>query len=211
VSRSAGQWAARATAVLLGLVFVASVVTGRSGLLVRPWFDVVLVGTGVVILIVAWNGVPSLSPAAMFLLLLPIAVALSVTPKVAGRISAGSNDLTGLGSRIGDSANPLARGRGGNVNLLQIRLAEQQVGSVYLSGRPVTVEARVTGPREVGRPAIVCCAADARLITLPVTGAKLPKKDSWVRLSGKLQARGTETVLHVAKVEPIKTPSEPFM
>lgn len=201
----------RLAALLLGAALLACVASGRADLLVRPWFDVILLGTGLVVLLVAVRGMPTTSPLETMMLLLPVFVAVGVTPTLAGRISTGNQGITGLASRIGDSANGLLRGQGGKVTVLQIRLAQVKVGAVYLAGRPVTVEGRVTGVQEIGRAAIVCCAADARLVTLGVTGMLLAPKGAWVRVTGKLATAGTATVLHATKVEHIKTPSNPFM
>ena len=201
----------RIVAALLGVAFIVSPLTGRSGLLVRPWFDVVMVITGVVLIAVACLSRPSISAGAAFMLLLPLAVGLGLTPKVVGRIS---NDTTGgsaLGERFGDPSNPLVSGKGGRVTLLQIRLAEEQVGGVYLSGRHVSVEAKVGGPNELERSVIVCCAADARTVTLPTSGATLPRSGTWVRVSGKLVPRGSKTILRATKVERIGVPSGPFL
>jgi hypothetical protein len=211
VSGEAPSKAGRAVAAVLGIAFLVSALSGRADVLVRPWFTWVLIATGLALIAVAVWSPPAISAGATFALLLPVAVGLGLTPRVVGRVSNGEVGTASLSQRFGDSSNPLLSGKGGNVTLLEIRVAEQQVGAVYLSGRRVTTEAKVSGDRELSRSVIVCCAADARTLKLTEAGAPLPDSGTWVRVSGRLAASKSGVVLVASKVAPIGVPSEPFL
>lgn len=202
---------ARLILAALGVAFVTLAVSGRAVLFVRPWFVAGLVVTGLVVLLVAWRERPSVSPSTALLLMLPVAAGLTLTPSLVGRIPQGPATTSSLAARIGDAPNPLVAGRGGDVTLLQIMLAEQQLGGVYLAGRSVTVVATVAGPRTLSRSAIVCCAADARRIALSEVGASLPRVGVWVRVSGRLALRGQKVILDAATVARIPSPADPFL
>jgi hypothetical protein len=200
-----------ASAVAAGLALVLLVVSGRATLLVRPWFTPVLVATGLLVMVASLRHRVELSRGGVLLLLAPVAVGVALTPSVVGRVSQGAADPATLTERLGDPANPLLTGRGGDVTLLQILLAEQQVGGVALAGRSVTVEAIVAGPHRLSRSVIVCCAADAQSVSVTETGATLPDTQSWVRVTGKLATRGDKTVLDAVDVTRISTPANPFL
>jgi hypothetical protein len=187
------------------------VLTGRATLLVRPWFAPILLGTGVLVTVAALRHRVELSRRAMVLLLAPVAVGISLSPSVVGQISVGAADPATLTQRLGDPANPLLSGKGGDVTLLQILLAEQQIGGVAIAGRSVTLEAIVAGPHRLSRSVIVCCAADAQSVSVDETGAALPATKTWVRVSGRLATSGDRTVLDVTAVKPIPTPADPFL
>jgi hypothetical protein len=198
-------------AVVAGAALVALVVMGRATLLVRPWFAPILVGTGVLVAAAAVRHRVELSRRAMVLLLAPVAVGVSLSPSVVGQVSQGAADPATLTQRLGDPANPLLAGKGGDVTLLQILLAEQQIGGVALAGRPVSLEAIVSGQHRLSRSVIVCCAADAQSVSVDETGAALPAKKTWVRVTGRLATRGDRTVLAATDVTPIPTPANPFL
>lgn len=196
---------------VLGLGLAATVLSGRTVLFVRPWFIPAVAITGVLTVLVAFRTRPVLSQPAALLLLLPVAAGLTLTPNLVSRVSSGPVNGAALAARIGDPPNPLLAGRDGSVTLLQILLAQQQAGAVYLSGRAVSVVAIVSGPHELRRSAIVCCSADARSIALPVSGAVLPRAGSWVRVTGTLEARGQQTILDAHTIHQIAAPSDPFL
>ena len=97
----------------------------------------------------------------------------------------------------------------GPVAKLLVLLAEREVGSVALDGTPVTVEGVVRNG-EIRRLAMVCCAADARPLTLRLTG-DLPVDGTWVRATGRLAARPGGLILDTGRVSPIPTPPDPFL
>ena len=196
---------------VLGLGLAATVISGRTVLFVRPWFIPVVAVTAVLTGLVAFRGGPRLSPTAALLLVLPIAAGLTLTPDLVSRVSSGPVNSATLAARIGDPPNPLLSGRDGSVTLLQILLAQQQAGAVYLAGRTVSVIAIVSGPHELRRSAIVCCSADARSIALRESGPSLPDTGSWVRVTGTLVARGQQTILDARTIDRIPAPSDPFL
>lgn len=200
-----------AAAVTAGAALIALALTGRATLLVRPWFAPILLGTGVLIGAAALRHRVDLSRRGAVLLLAPVAVGLSLSPSVVGQVSQGTADPASLTQRLGDPANPLLAGRGGDVTLLQILLAEQQIGGIALAGRTVTVEAIVAGPHQLIRSVIVCCAADAQSVSVTEVGAALPASKTWVRATGTLAAHGDKTVLDVSSVTRIPTPANPFL
>jgi hypothetical protein len=201
----------RASTALLGAGFVVAGLTGRAQLLVRPWFVLILVATGVLLILAAAKGTRLLSTRSTYALLLPVAVGATLTPAIVSHASQGSANVANLSARLGDPGNPLLAGKGGNVTLLQILLAEKQEGGVALAGRPVTVEAIVVGQHRLERSVIVCCAADAQTVSLTESGTALPRSGSWVRVSGALTSVGNTVVLDARVVTRIPTPSEPFL
>ena len=194
-----------------GAALVALVLTGRATLLVRPWFAPILLATGLLVAAVAWRHRVEMSRRAVVLLLAPVAVGVSLSPSIVGQVSQGTADPATLTQRLGDPANPLLAGKGGDVTLLQILLAEQQIGGVALAGRQVSVEAIVSGTHRLSRSVIVCCAADAQSVNVTETGAPLPAAKTWVRVTGRLATRGDETVLAATDVTKIPTPASPFL
>jgi hypothetical protein len=199
----------RTATMAVGVAMIASVVSGRSALLVRPWFVPVLLVTGAVLVVAALTVHSRATPAAA-LLVVPIVVGATLSPDAVGRISQGRADAASLSARLGDRADPLLSGRGGPVTLLQIRVAEAEAGGVALAGRHVTVEALSGRGNTISRSVMVCCAADARTITLRVIGARLPAS-GWVRIDGALTTLGRELVLQARSVRRIPTPEEPFL
>lgn len=194
-----------------GLALVVLVLTGRATLLVRPWFAPILLATGLLVAAVTLRHRIELSRRGIVLLLAPVAVGLTLSPSVVGQVSQGAADPATLTQRLGDPANPLLAGKGGDVTLLQILLAQQQIGGVALAGRTVTVEAIVSGTNRLSRSVIVCCAADAQSVSVAETGAALPAAKTWVRVSGRLATRGDRTVLSASSVTKIPTPANPFL
>ena len=203
--------AGRLVGSLLAAALVAAVATRRAELLVRPWFTWVLLATAALIAALVVRSRIRLTATSTALLLLPLAIGATLTPALAGRASSGVAPTAALGARIGDGANPLLEGRGGNVTLLQILLAEQQVGGVPLAGRSVQVEAIAADTHLLNRSVIVCCAADAQTIALPEQGPALGPRGHWVRVTGHLAEVGTRVVLVATAVAPIPTPAEPFL
>lgn len=195
----------------LAVAFLAAVVTKRADLLVRPWFGWALVGTAGLLAAVALRTKLAMSPRATAALLLPLAVGLTLTPSLASRATQDATLSTTPAARIGDGNNPLVNGRGGQVTLLQILQAEQQVGGVLLAGRQVEVDAIADGPNRLERSVIVCCAADAQRIAVAVKGKSLSPNGHWVHVTGRLGTSGTQTVIIATSVRTIPTPADPFL
>lgn len=201
----------RLVAGAIAAAFAAAVVTKRADLLVRPWFGWALIGTAALLAAVAVRTKLVLSPRATAALLLPLAVGLTLTPSLASRATQDATLSTTPAARIGDGNNPLVNGRGGQVTLLQILQAEQQVGGVLLAGRQVQVDAIVDGRHRLERSVIVCCAADAQRIAVGVQGMSLSPNGQWVRVTGHLGTSGTQTVIVATSVRSIPTPANPFL
>jgi hypothetical protein len=199
----------RFAATLLGAAFLWGAVSGRAALYVRGWFVPAVALAGFALLAVALRGPVSMSRPAAAWLLLPVLAGAALTPSVVGRISTGSGGAA-ITRRVGDGANRLLRGDR-QVTLLDVFLAERQVGGVALAGRSVSVEARVAGPGLLDRLVMVCCAADARPVTLRMVGMALPSPGTWVRVSGHLSTRGDSLVLAADRVERIPTPDAPIL
>ena len=193
-----------------GAAFVAAALTGRGALFVRSWFVPVLAATGLALVAVAWRGTVRISTGAAVVLLVPAVVGLALSPAVAGRITTFAGTGAPVQARLGDGSNPLLAGAGGGtVTVLQIVLAQEQVGAVYLDGRPVTVDGVVDG-HTLTRLVMVCCAADARPVSVPVRGP-LPPQGTWVRVSGRLSATGGSLSIVARHVAAIPTPEDPFL
>lgn len=203
-------WATAVTAALGTGLFVAAL-SGRAGLFVRGYFVPVLAVTGMGLCAIAWLRPPRLSRLAALTLALPLVAGLTLGPSEAAHVSQGIIS-GGLGARLGDGANPLLSGAGGSVSLLQVVLAEDQVGASALVGRHISVEAQVAGPHLVQRLVMVCCAADARPVTLATGGVRLPPAGTWVRLSGALSvSHDGAALLDIGQLQQIPTPGNPIL
>ena len=194
----------------VGVGLFAAAISGRADLYVRGYFVPVLAVTGIGLLVLTRVRPPRLSGRAAAVLLLPLVVAVGIGPRQAASVSQGQLS-GGLGARLGDGPNPLIDGRGGPVTVLQIDLAAEQLGPVALMGREVVVDAEVASPSSVERLVMVCCAADARPVTLTVHGARLPAPGKWVELHGRLSASGGNVAITVESVRSIPVPAAPIL
>ena len=201
---------ARIAVGALGAALVLAAVTGRGELFVRPWFVPVLLVAGAALLLVAWRGRGHVPHGAAALLLVPVLVGAALPPSVAGRITTFTGTGSAVQARLGDGSNPLLAGRGGKVTILQIASAQQQAGAVYLDGRRISVEGVVDSGNRLTRLVMVCCAADAQPVSIPVRGS-LPSPGSWVSVTGTLSARGGRLSLLAQRVVAIPTPQDPFL
>jgi hypothetical protein len=194
----------------LGLALVAGSLFGRSQLFVRGYFIPVLAVTGIGLVLVAWLRPPRLSRLAVLTLGLPLVAGLAMGPSQAAHVNQGILS-GGLGARLGDGANPLLSGGGGPVSVLQVALAEEQIGASALVGRQVSLEAQVAGAHLVERLVMVCCAADARPVTLATSGSRLPPNGSWVRASGTLSVGRGVIVFDIDRLARVATPANPIL
>lgn len=193
----------------LGMAVVLAALAGRMDLFVRPWFVPVVVAMGIAVVVCAVRGTIEPSRRTLAVLVLPVAAAALLTPQRASRLTTNVLPTAPIAARIGDS-NALLDGDSPDVTLLDIAVAEQRLGPVALAGREVRLQAIVEDPGTVTRLAMVCCAADARPIRLPVVGS-LPARGTWVDLSGALTAREGGVVLLVDTLTVIPTPDQPFL
>ena len=205
------RWPAAVLVGALAAAFVAGVLTGRAPLFVRPWFTPVMATTGLVLAGVALRAGQRVRAEIAALVLVPVVVALALPAGVVGRAASTTASASDIGARLGDGDNPVLAGRRPDVTLLDIVLAERKVGGVYLAGRPVVVEAMVGPGPVLTRSVMVCCAADARPVSVPVRGAAVPAVSTWVRVRGRLAAEGNRLVVQADRVERIGTPSRPLL
>ena len=140
-----------------------------------------------------------------------VAVGITQTPALAARVAPAPADAATVAARIGDPTNPLLQGRGGRLTLLQIVVAEQQVGGVALAGLPVQLDAVVGGRDQLRRSVIVCCAADAQTVSVATHGAVLPAAGQWVHVTGRLAVSGTHSSIELTSVRRIDPPADPFL
>lgn len=204
------RFASRSVFALAGGGLIAAVVTDRGALFVRPWFLPVMLVAGVILVLASWATTHQLSASAASCLLLPLLVGVMIAPSRAADVFAA--DLTPsaeLRPRLGEGDNPLLQGAS-QVTILDIALAEREVGRVLLVGRDVSVVGLVDDSDHISRPVMVCCAADARPVRLAVRG-ELGPPASWVRVSGKLAIRGGDLVLEPADIRQVPAPDRPFL
>lgn len=194
----------------LGIGMICAALAGRAALFVRPWFVPVILAAGVLLLIVAWIGRARIGVAGAALLMVPLIVGIGISPETATRVGAVSSQATELVARFGDGSNPLLDGGGEHVTLLDVALADREVGSVSLDGRRVIVEGVISTGGMLSRLAMVCCAADARPVGIAVRGA-LPPVGSWARVDGLLSSDQGTLVLVADRVESIPAPDQPFL
>ena len=201
----------RALIAAAGASLVLAAVTARGALFVRPWFLPVLAGAGVLLAAAAVRGGARVDARATALLLVPLIAAVALPPgQAAVATFSASAKTSNVGARFGDPDNPLLAGRGGDVTLLQVRGAEQQLGAVALAGRQISATGFVSAPGAVSRLAMVCCAADARPVTLPVTGGSLVV-GQWVTVHGRLTVVNGELMLEADSARRVRVPAEPIL
>ena len=194
-----------------GAALLTLAVTGRGTLFVRPWFLPVVALAGVTLAAASWRGSGGVKTATGALLLLPLVVGLALPTSAVGDPTARSaTGGSSVGARFGDPANPLLAGRGGAVTVLQVRAAEQDVGPVALAGQAITTTGFVSARGTLSRLVMVCCAADARAVTVPVTLQPLPV-GHWVTVRGRLTVANGELVVQAMSVEKVPTPADPIL
>jgi uncharacterized repeat protein (TIGR03943 family) len=107
------------------------------------------------------------------------------------------------------------------LSLTEFIARAQQDKQGSLVGRSVVLQGFVT-PREDGtwdltRLLVSCCAADSRPLTVTVHGARAPRADTWVRVTGTWHREGTPgtltaaLALDAAGVVPVPEPTNPYL
>lgn len=194
----------------MGAAMVAAALSGRADLYVRGYFVPVLGVAGVALLALAATLPLRASRSAAMLLALPVVAGLGIGPAQAASLPAAPAGGQ-VGARLGDGSNPLVAGGAGPVTVLQIQLAAQEEGPAALIGRRVTVEAEVASPTSIERLAMVCCAADARPVVLDVTGRPMPKRGTWVTVTGTLTVNAGQAALVADTVRTVPVPASPIL
>lgn len=128
-----------------------------------------------------------------WLLVVPVVVLVFITPP-ALRPSAAAPSVTGVSNHVLDRAfPPLPPGPAPEVSLPEVVLREVHDTTGSLRNRSVTVTGFVLNEAQgvdLGRIVIICCAADAQLARLHLSGpaasaARLPD-NTWVRVEGQV-------------------------
>lgn len=211
--------------VLLLLVGVSGVLVVSTGTYLRyvkptllPWL---LAGAAVIIVLAlsaiagdirrggsAPGGHLHRAPA-FWLLALPVVVLLFVTPPPIG----GSATVPAASAPTGGPRHPfpaLPPGPAPEVALPDVLMRVAQDSAGTLEGRRISVTGFVLhtdGHVELGRVVIICCAADAQLARIRLTGAaaaeaaRLPD-NSWTRVEGTVTVGPTLQIDSVTPVEP---------
>lgn len=160
-------------------------------------------------------------PAMAWLLLVPIALLAIVVPPAIGPQTARPQMQETTNTAARRPFPPLPDGRAPELSLpdLLIRLAQDSAGTVH--DRLVTVTGftmRDGDHLDLGRVVIICCAADAQLARIDLTGpaadaaGRLPD-GAWIRVEGKAataQDDSSRPTLTVYQVEQIPQPKNTY-
>lgn len=88
------------------------------------------------------------------------------------------------------------------------------------AGKPVSLVGFVAGEAgdggfTIARFVIVCCTADGNAVTLPVHGAAMPPRDTWLHVTGTLAvatgAQKTAPYIVADQVEIVQRPGQPYL
>ena len=158
-------------------------------------------------------------PRIAWLLLLPVLAVLLFPPPALGSYTA-SRDNTVVVEPY-DHFRPFPASGTVPLSLTEFIARAQQDDKGSLVGRGVVLQGFVT-PREDGawdltRLLVSCCAADSRPLTVTVHGARAPRADTWVRVTGTWHPGGTlgtltaALALDAAEVVPVPEPTNPYL
>lgn len=182
---------------VLAVVLIRISLTGEYLRFVTPWMRWPLVVTGVVLLVVAFRPVLGRTPATLqdraprsaWLLLLPVLVVFSVAPPPLGAFLADRRaeqpaslpepEVVALPES--DAPLPLTVGE-------FLWGAAEPGDPMGIAGQPVTMTGFVSGDSDDGwyltRLEIFCCAADAVVMRVRISGREAPPRDQWVQVTG---------------------------
>lgn len=153
-----------------------------------------------------------------WLLLLPTLILMLVGPPALGAAAAKGDSGVVTQSDLDLARLPaLPAGDPMQVTLLDVGMRAQfpEVGG--FGGRRVTLvgfsEPRADGGWYLTRISIACCAADALALKVSAEGAPAPATDTWVEVTGTIEATtaGTPPALLVETVAPIPEPDAPYL
>lgn len=178
---------------VLSVILIRIAVTGEYLQYVTPWMRWPLLTAGLILLAISigpalgWTRSVSPHPAgrAAWLLLVPIVVVFAVSPPPLGAFLAErrANQPASLPepeiARLPSTAGPVP------LTVGEFAWAAAQPGDpMGITGRQVTLTGFVSGTAEewfVTRLEIACCAADALVSRVQVTGQDAPPRDQWWR------------------------------
>lgn len=214
--------------LLVGLTGVLLVTSGNYTRYVKPTLMPWLVAGAAVVIALAVTAIVadirrggalpdghSHRSAMPWLLAVPVIVLLFVSPPAIG---AHAVDTTATVTPAAVSRHPfppLPPGPAPEVSVPDVLMRVAQDSAGTLDGRRISVTGfvlRADGPIELGRVVIICCAADAQLARIPLTGpaaaeaARFPD-DAWLRVTATV-AEGP--VLLIDSVTPIEAPANPY-
>jgi uncharacterized repeat protein (TIGR03943 family) len=212
---------------LLAAVLVRLAWSGEYLRFVRPWMRWPLLGTGLVLLLLALR--PALGrggpgepvPRPTWLLLVPTVIVFAVAPPPLGAYLAERRDAQLPPGYSAPRALPaVSDGAPLDLGLDEFAWgAAQDTDVMGLTGRSVRIDGFVSSAPDGGwyltRLEIYCCAADAVVERVEVDGATAPPRDSWVRVTGTWQPDtggddGSIARLTAAGVVRIPTPENPY-
>jgi uncharacterized repeat protein (TIGR03943 family) len=159
---------------------------------------------------------------AAWLLILPVLTILLVAPDPLGSFAAGRQTAVAAPSTATFKDLPPPRNGAIEITLQDFadRAAYDEAGS--LKGKTVRLIGFVTAAGTsadadfvLNRFVISCCAADARISQVEMSGAKAPRVDSWVSVTGTWQpgkdvADVGTAIMSVKSVTPITQPEVPY-
>jgi putative membrane protein len=158
----------------------------------------------------------------VWLLVVPIVILCFVTPP-ALRPSAAAPSVTSVSNDVlREAFPPLPPGKAPELSLPEVLMRAAQDTSGSLTNRPITVTGFVLNEAQgvdLGRVVIICCAADAQLARIHLSGpaaaqaAGLPD-NTWLRVEGEVKpgqrdSRGIPT-LQATAVTRIDAPANPY-
>ncbi|MFD3517591.1 TIGR03943 family putative permease subunit [Streptomyces sp. NPDC058657] len=158
-------------------------------------------------------------PRIAWLLLLSALVVLLFPPPALGSYSASRDNPVVVAPF--DHFRPFPATGAVPLSLTEFIARAQQDEEGSIEGRSVVLQGFVT-PREDGiwdltRLVVSCCAADSRPLTVTVHGARAPRADSWVRVTGTWRPGGTlgtlaaDLALNATEVTPVPEPANPYL
>jgi uncharacterized repeat protein (TIGR03943 family) len=207
--------------LLVGMSGVLIVATGTYTRYVKPTLMPWLLAGAVVVLVLACasivadvrsggthhGGHAHRSPV-LWLLAVPVVVLVSITPPAIGA-HASDAGAAAASAAVRRPFPPLPAGDAPEVSLpdVLIRVAQDSAGT--LDGRLVTVSGFVLrrGDQvDLGRVVIICCAADATLARIPLSGPGAPEAaryadDTWVQVEGRVTPGPALNVVSVSRIE----------
>lgn len=218
--------------LLVGISGLLIVVTGTYTRYVKPSLLPWLVAGAVVVIVLALaaivrdirgggvreggaSGHQHHSPV-LWLLVLPVVVLCFVTPPAIGADAANTTVREVSTDVLKRPYPPLPDGPAPEVSLPDVLMRMAQDSSNTLGGRTITVTGftmRSGDSVALARIVIICCAADAQLARIALTGpvaaavATLPE-ESWLSVEG--QVSGDPPVLNVSRYTPIEAPENAY-
>lgn len=209
---------------MLAAVCLSLAQTGNYRLYVNTWMRWPLLATGLLLLALglylvwtgaraAGQGVPLITSA--WLIAIPVVVLFAVDPPALGAYAA-DRARAGATTRLDEGVDAA----GGTIAMTVSEFQSRGEWDDTLSGLQVELTGFATRDETgwyLNRLAISCCAADAVVYRVKVTGAEPPAVDSWVTVTGSWVQPEAEEVprpgpvlISAAAVTETETPTTPY-